>query len=108
MTIARMSPVLLFLAALACHGATALPAPVVRFRMESQTCGGPITFQFSIDQAVVGAQSLRNGETSAAYPTTPGPHATRAAFVRGTFVDDTAATLKAGQIFIQILSPYCS
>ena len=105
---ARVLPALLALPAVACHTATAPATADVRFKMDSPTCGGPVSFQFSIDQSVVGTASLRDGETSAAYPTTPGPHAVRAAFVGGSFTHDTIATLRAGGTFVHVLSPYCS
>jgi len=92
----------------ACESYTSLGAPAVRFRMESATCGGPITFEFSIDQHVIATEALRDRQTSAAFPTTPGEHSTRAAVVNGSFVHDSTIDLRPGENATVILSPYCS
>ena len=96
------------LATMSCDGSTDLSNPVVRFRMESATCGGPITFQFSIDEQVVGTEALRDRETSTGFTTTAGEHAVRAAIVSGALVNHSTVTLRPGASETIILSPYCS
>jgi hypothetical protein len=84
------------------------PAPVVRFMMDSPTCGGPITFQFSIDQVVVGTVSLRDDQSSPPYVTSPGSHALRTEIVNGSFTRDTVVVLRAGETYTDVFAPYCS
>jgi hypothetical protein len=103
----RIALAALLTAGVACQESVA-PDPIVQFRMESQTCGGPISFQFSIDQVPVGTESLRDRQTSAAYPTAAGQHAFRVAWVGGSFVHDELATVRAGETFTVIVNPYCS
>lgn len=91
-----------------CGDATTPSAPVVRFQMVSQTCGGPISFVFSIDGARVGEQSLIDHEISRSFESTPGEHLVRAAITNGSFVRDTTVILRGGDVYTHILSPYCS
>lgn len=96
------------LSTLGCIGSTGPSDAAVRFRMESETCGGPITFQASIDDDVIGPIALRDGQESEAFRIAPGTHRFRAAIVPGSFQHDTTITLGAGERGTVLLSPYCS
>lgn len=94
--------------ACACSQPTA-PAPEVRFFLDAPFCvGSRIPLQFSIDAAVVGTETLMDGDTSSVYATTPGSHLLGARLVGAAFDQDTTVALRNGDRFTMRLDFYCS
>ena len=108
MATGRTVVVLLLAIGASCQDSTASEPPRVFYRMESETCGGPISFAFAIDGVAVGQLALRDRETSPAFRTAAGVRAVHAQIVNGSFASDTLVTLEAGASYTHILSPYCS
>lgn len=90
-----------------CDGPTA-PPPRIQFQLDSPTCGGPITFGFSIDDVALGQASLRASQLSSVYTTSPGGHTLRAVIVSGSFEQVTVVQLERGDVHVETLAPYCS
>lgn len=88
------------------------PASTVEFRVESPFCGpSAYPLRLSIDSVVVGTDTLRDGQTSPRFATTPGQHRLGAAVTGGTFSGfalDTAVTLRADTVFTEVVNLYCS
>lgn len=94
-------------AALGCDTTTGLP-PRVQFRLDSATCGGPITFALSLDGVALGQVSLSANQLSSAYVTSAGQHTLRAVIVNGSFEQNSVVHLERGEVHVEALAPYCS
>jgi hypothetical protein len=94
-------------ATLGCDGPTA-PPPRIQFQLDSPTCGGPITFAFSIDGVALGQASLSANQLSPAYTISTGQHTLRAVIVNGNFEQNTVVHLERGEVHVEPLAPYCS
>jgi hypothetical protein len=108
---------LIFLAAiglgtLACSSTAMTSTTAVEFRVQSPFCS-PVAypFRFSIDSMVVGADTLRDSQTSPRFATTPGQHRLDARATGGPFPLfslDTIVTVPADTTFALIVDLYCS
>jgi hypothetical protein len=94
-----------------CSRSTEPAAATVQFKYVNSLCAGTmITFEFSIDHRVVGAERFRDGQTSQAYSTSPGAHVIGATIptLGRSFLQDTTVVLAAGQTFTREMFVYCS
>jgi hypothetical protein len=95
-----------------CSSGESTSATAVTFRITAPYCGAiSYAFRFTIDSAQVGTDTLRDGESSTRYPTTPGRHVLGAAVTAGSFAHfsfDTTVTLPADTTFVQVVDIYCS
>lgn len=85
----------------------------MQFRVQSPFCGPTNAYplRFSIDNAVVGSDTLRDTQTSRRFATSAGPHRLGATATGGIFPGftlDTTVTLPADTVFTQIVDIYCS
>lgn len=97
-------------ATLACGAGTVLAPTYVQFKIDAPFCGStPNTYQFSIDGTVIGVDTLKHGQLSRVYTTSPGLHGLRARLPNApNFLQDTTATLNAGTTFTDMVGLYCS
>jgi hypothetical protein len=98
----------LFASVVACGVDVTAPLPRVQFQLDSPTCGGPITFVFSIDGASVGQEALSADQLSTVYTLPVGEHTLRTIIVNGTFDQSTVVHLVRGEVYVEVLAPYCS
>lgn len=102
----------LLLGVLACSNDEPRSAPAVAFRIDSPFCGpNAYPFRFSIDQSVVGNDTLRDGQTSPRFTTTPGQHHLNALVTGGVFpgfARDTTVMLTPDAVFTYAINSYCS
>ena len=103
---------LALLGGLACASAEMPAAASVQFKVQSPFCG-PYAYplQYSIDEVIVGADTLSDGQLSPRFVTSPGSHRLVAAMTGGIFPNfkmDTTVTLVANASLTQIIDIYCS
>jgi hypothetical protein len=105
----RLLTILCIIGLSSCLPSTAPSASIVQFRLESPFCGPQrYTLRFSIDQHVVGTDTLSNGQTSQRYTTTPGTHALFSTVNGATSAGDTTVMLRADSTFTARANVYCS
>lgn len=85
----------------------------VQFAYVNRICpGNSVALQFLIDSAVVDTETMRDGQTSRALATSPGPHVLRAHLPSSglSLVPDTTVNLTAGEAFtrqVVSITPEC-
>lgn len=81
----------------------------MRFEVDAPLCSGvQFRLRFSIDESVVGEDTLMHGQSSVAFATDPGPHALHAEILNVPTSRDTSVTLVPGERFRMLLEFYCS
>jgi hypothetical protein len=105
----RLTAALVILAAAACGDSTAPATASVQFKVDAPFCGSTKnTYQLSIDNSVVGIESLSDRQTSQIYHTSAGSHVLGSGLVGSPTVSDTTVTLHGGEMFTAIAPLYCS
>jgi hypothetical protein len=110
----RYGPIafLVLLGALGCSSSETLSTASVQFKVQSPFCGAhAYPLQYSIDQVIVGADTLSDGQLSPRFVTSAGSHRLVAAMTGGIFPNfkmDTTVTLAANASLTQIIDVYCS
>jgi hypothetical protein len=103
---------LALLAAFGCSDTDMPATATVQFKVQSPFCGPhAYPLQYSIDEVIVGADTLSDGQLSPRFVTSPGSHRLVAAMTGGIFPNfkmDTTVTLAANASLTQIIDIYCS
>lgn len=102
----------MLLGAAACSSPEMPATASVQFQVQSPFCGpNAYPLRFSIDQVVVGTDTLRDGQLSPRFVTSPGQHRLGATVTGGVFSNftlDTAVALVPNAVLTQIVDLYCS
>lgn len=108
----RRFAILILLGTLGCSSPDVPAAASVQFKVQSPFCGPQAyPLQYSIDEVIVGADTLSDGQFSPRFVTSAGSHRLVAAMTGGIFPNfklDTTVTLAANASLTQIIDVYCS